>query len=84
MRNVTRHCSSSQRDEPVEFTSERLSEEQFTDERGNVVTKVGASLGYRFSGHAGVMIPFTLEHRCQTHGPGNLAIYNVETAHSTR
>ncbi|KAK3555379.1 hypothetical protein QTP86_015673 [Hemibagrus guttatus] len=28
-----------QRDEPVDFTSERLSEEQFTDEHGNVVTK---------------------------------------------
>ncbi|XP_060791900.1 ankyrin-1 [Neoarius graeffei] len=28
-----------QRDEPVDFTSEHLSEEQFTDEHGNVVTK---------------------------------------------
>lgn len=71
IRNVTHHCSS-QRDEPVEFTSEHLSEEQFTDEHGNVVTKVGTSLSYRFSGRTGVMISFTLEHRCQTHGPATL------------
>lgn len=49
MQNMTLPCCSSQRDEPVDFTSERLSEEQFTDEHGNVVTKVGAFLGTRFT-----------------------------------
>ncbi|XP_058271341.1 ankyrin-1 isoform X3 [Hemibagrus wyckioides] len=33
-----------QRDEAVDFSSERLSEEQFTDEHGNVVTKLGVDV----------------------------------------
>lgn len=79
MRNGT-HCSSTQREEPVDFTTERLGEEQLTDEHGNVVTKVGALLGYRINGNTGVMIPFTLEHRCQTHGFATLcsAMANVQ------
>ncbi|XP_058271343.1 ankyrin-1 isoform X5 [Hemibagrus wyckioides] len=32
------------RDEAVDFSSERLSEEQFTDEHGNVVTKLGVDV----------------------------------------
>lgn len=37
-----------QKDDPVDLSSDLLHEEQFTDEHGNVVTKVGHLFSFRF------------------------------------
>lgn len=37
-----------QKDDPIDLASDHLHEEQFTDEHGNVVSKVGHLVSFRY------------------------------------